>query len=170
MDVTYDMLSGSLGSLLLIWARIETSAREEVIRCHGHLPKSAHSISALLRVWESTVIAGQPATSLCPSLAKTLCAQLQKSLHIRNGLCHGLIGISAAHKEAPAKLYWKLNGEDHSISWEELQELFARLSQIPRALSIISNPSLERIGSRATDTAENREWWLTEFAIRLPND
>lgn len=168
MDVTFERLSGSLSSLLMLWARIEKSVRAEVIRFHGYLPKSAYSISALLKEWEGTVIASQPATSLCRSLATALCAQLEKPLRIRNGLCHGLAGIASANAEEPAKLYWQLNGEDHSISWQELQELFAWLSRIPDAVRLISNPSLERIESRGRDTAENRDWWLMEFAIVLP--
>ena len=170
MDVTYDMLSGSLGSLLLIWANIERCAREEVIRAHGGLPKPAYGIAALLDNWKSRVIAAQPATSLCPSLATLLRAELQAPLDIRNGLCHGLIGIYSAHQDTPAKLHWELRETERSISWDELQASFAWLAKVPRALSIISNPSLERVGSRAIDNAENREWWLTEFALRLPND
>lgn len=170
MDVTIDRLSGSLGSLLLLWARIERSARAEVTHPNGSLPKSAHGIAALLDNWKSKVVAGQPATSLCPSLATVLRAELQAPLDVRNGLCHGLIGISMADEEMPAKLRWELNGKERSISWEELQASFEWLSKVPRALSIISNLSLERVGSRAIDNTENREWWLTEFALRLPND
>lgn len=170
MDVTYDRLSGSLGSLLLLWARIERSARAEVAHSDGSLPKSAHGIAAVLDLWKSKVVADQPATSLCPSLATVLRAELQAPLDIRNGLCHGLIGISMAREDMTSKLSWELKGKEQSISWEELQASFAWLSKVPHALSMISNPSLERFGSRAIDNAENREWWLTEFALRLPDE
>lgn len=166
--MTFDRLSGSLGSLLLIWARIERAAREEVVRTHGSLPKSAHGIAALLKCWEDTVIASLPPTSLCPPLASRLRAELQGPLAIRNGLCHGLIGILTAQGEEPAKLFWQINGKEHSISWQELQASFGWLSKIPRAFAIISNPSLKRIGSRGIDNFDNREWWLTEFALKLP--
>lgn len=155
--------------MLLIWARIEHAAREEVIRIHGSLPKSAHGIAALLKCWENTVIERLPSTSLCPPLATKLRADLQGPLDIRNGLCHGLIGIQTAQGEEPAKLFWQINGNEHSISWQEMQASFGWLAKIPRAFSIISNPSLERIGSRGIDSCDNREWWLTEFALKLPN-
>lgn len=170
MEVTFDKLSGSLGSLLLMWAKIEQSAREEVVRAHGSLPKSAHGIASLLDFWRNTVTAGQSANSLSPSLAIQLRAELQDPLEIRNGLCHGLMGIIAAREEVPAKLHWVLNGKERSISWEELQALLGWLSKVPRALSHISNPSLDRIGSRAIDNPENREWWRTEFALSLSQE
>jgi len=75
---------------------------------------------------------------------------------------------SAANEQMPAQLHWELNGEKHSISWEDLQKCFGWLSRLPRAISIISDPSLDRPGSRATNTAENREWWRSEFDLKLP--
>lgn len=167
--MAFDRLSGSLGSLLRIWARIERSARGEVIRAYGSLPKTAHGIAALLNSWERSVIEGQAPTSLGPLLASKLRTELHGTLDIRNGLCHGLLGILTTQGEKSAKLHWQINGTEASISWEELQASFSWLSKIPRALSTISNPSLEKIGSRAIDNAENREWWLTEFALKLPD-
>lgn len=161
-------MSGAVGSLLLVWAGIERSARDEVIQAHGGLPKSAHSIAGLLRDWERTVIAGHPATSLCPLLARSLRAKLQEPLGIRNGICHRLIGVWAAREDMTAALHWEINGEKHSISWEDLQASLSWLSKIRLAFSIISNSSLESLGNRAIDNAENREWWLTEFGLNLP--
>ena len=168
MEVNYDRISASLGSLLLVWSRLEKSLRDEVIRFHGSLPPRAHGIAAVVRTWESAVIGAQPATSLCPSLAKIIRCQLQGPLDTRNGLCHGLVGISAASERVPAQLHWELNGEKHSISWEDLQKCYGWLSRLPRAISIISDPSLDRPGSRGTNTAENREWWRSEFDLKLP--
>lgn len=168
LEVNYDRISASLGSLLLVWSQLEKSFRDEVIRFHGSLPPRAHGIAAVVRTWESAVIAAQPASSLCPSLATIVRCQLQGPLDMRNGLCHGLVGISAANKQVPAQLHWELNGEKHSISWEDLQKCFGWLSRLPRAISIISDRSLDRLGSRATNTAENREWWRSEFDLELP--
>lgn len=114
------------------------------------------------------MIADQPATSLCPLLAQTLRAELQGPLDIRNGICHGLVGISAACEDMTATLHWEINGEKHSVSWEDLQTSLYWLSKIRRAFSIISNSSLESLGSRAINNTENREWWLTEFGLNLP--
>jgi hypothetical protein len=64
-----------------------------------------------------------------------------------------------------ATLRWEINDVRHAISWDELQAQLAWLSRLPRAVSIISNPSLERAGSRVTNTAENRVWWRSEFSF-----
>lgn len=167
LSVTYEKMSGSLGSFLLVWSSVERSVREEVVRVRNSVP---HGMGAILRAWESTVIERQPATSLCPALASMLCAQLQGPLQMRNGICHGLVGISAETAENPATLIWELGGEMHSISWQGLQTTLSWLSRVQRAFAIISNPSLERIGNRCVNNAENREWWRAEFGLALPND
>lgn len=72
-DVTYEQVSGSLGSLLLHWAAIERQARKEVARAHhGCLPKSAHGFAAVLNVCETTVVAEGSAGSLRALLTSTL--------------------------------------------------------------------------------------------------
>lgn len=141
--------------------------REEVTRARNSSP---HGMGAMLRAWEETVIERQPTSSLCPLLASMLCAQLQGPLQMRNGFCHGLIGISAEIAKKPATLRWEINGEKHSISWQDLHATINWLSRVERAFAIISNPLLELPGSRGVSNAENREWWLMEFGLALPND
>lgn len=72
MDVSYERIGGSLGSLLLLWTAIERSAREEVVRVHKCLPKSAHGIAAVLKCWESTVKDAQDLTTLGSLVAEAL--------------------------------------------------------------------------------------------------
>ena len=168
MDITYERLSGSLGSLLLVWAALEKSLRDEVACAYGSLPPKAYGIAAVLRTWTNLVIESQPATSLGPLLATSLRGQLQGPLDIRNGLCHGLVGISAASAQSPAQLHWEINNEAHAICWDELQQYLQWFSRLPRAISIISKLSMERLENRATNIAENREWWRSEFALDLP--
>lgn len=167
-DVTYEQISGSLGSLLLLWAAIERQARKEVARVHGGcLPKSAHGIAAVLNVWENAVVAEVSAGSLRALLASTLRAQLQEPLNVRNGLCHGLVGVSSAYDGKPATLIWEINDIKCSITWEELQATFSWLSKIPFAISMISNSSAEKLGSRTIDSPENRQWWHAEYGINF---
>lgn len=161
-------MRGSLGSLLLLWSRIEQSAREEVTRLYsGSLPKSSHGIAAVLNTWESAVIARQPDASLGPLLASTLRAQIQEHLNIRNGVCHGLRGISDAYDETPATLTWEINGKVGSITWSEFQASFSWLCKVPFAISMISNSSCEKVGNRMIDSSENREWWLHEYGLNV---
>jgi hypothetical protein len=167
-DVTYEQVSGSLGSILLLWAAIERQARKEVAGLqNGCLPKSAHGIAAVLNAWETAVVAAASIGSLHALLASTLRAQLQEPLSVRNGVCHGLNGVSSAYDGKPAALMWEIDGVKRSIAWDELQAAFSWLSKVPLAISMISNSPTEKLGSRIIDSAENREWWLAEYGIRL---
>jgi hypothetical protein len=168
LDVTFNQMSGAIGSLLLIWSGIEKAARDEVIRFYGFLPPKAHGIKAVLRTWESTVNEAQPAETLCSLLAATLRSQLEEPLDVRNGICHGLIGISAAVDDLPAQLRWEMNDQKHSVSWDDLQTSLRWLSKIRFAFSMISNPAVGRIDCRVVNTIENREWWRAEWGLLLP--
>lgn len=168
LDVTFNQMSGAIGSLILLWSRIERSARDDVVRLLGCLPAKAHGIKAVIGTWESAVVEAQPPATLCSLLAATLRLQLQGQLDIRNGICHGLIGIMGSVGDAPASLSWELNGSKHSISWEELQSSLGWLSKIPFAFSMISDPALDRLDCRVVDTIENREWWRADWGLHLP--
>ena len=147
-DVSFEQIRGSLGSLLLLWSAIEQAARDEVARAHdGQLPKSAHGIAAALNAWEAAVVGGKDPSKLRMLLASTLRAQLQDPLDVRNGVCHGLVGLSATHGDRAASLTWELNSERRSITWDELQVTFSWLSKIPRAIVMISNSPPMTTGS-----------------------
>jgi hypothetical protein len=116
-DVSFEQISGSPGSLLLLWSAIEQAARDEVARAHGgQLPKSAHGIVAVLNAWEASVAGGKDASQLRMLLASTLRTQLQDPLYVRNGVCHGLVGLSATHRDRAASLTWELNSERRSMT------------------------------------------------------
>lgn len=166
-EITYFQLQGSLGSLLRVWAELEKSVRSEVVRFHGKLPKRAHGIAAALDSWRDAVIASHPAGSIGPPLATALRKQLQSPLDVRNGLCHGLNGISLATEDVPATLRWEINDQQHSISWDDLQQQLGWLSKLPHAIDLISNLLPERFGGFSNDTAENRQWWRSEYSIDL---
>lgn len=167
-DVSFEQIKGSLGSLLYLWSQIERAARDEVANAHdGQLPKSAYGIAAVLNAWEAVVSDGKNASSFRTLLAHTLRTQLQHPLDIRNGVCHGLVGLSAAHGNRPASLTWELNGKKRSITWQELQVNFAWLSKVPFAIGMISNHSESKVGSRLIDNSENRIWWQSEYGLEL---
>lgn len=168
LDVTFNQMTGAIGSLIRLWSRIERSARDDVARLLGDPPAGAHGIKAAIRTWESAVVKAQPTDTLCALLAATLRSQLQEQLDIRNGICHGLIGIMGSVGYATAELSWELNGLKRSISWEELQSSLQWLSTIRLVFSAISNPALDRLDCRVIDTIENREWWRAEFGLDLP--
>lgn len=168
LDVTFHQMGGAIGSLILLWSKIERSARDDVVRLLGFLPAKAHGIKGVIGTWEGAVVEAQAPDTLCALLAATLRLQLQGQLDIRNGICHGLIGIMGSVGDAPAALSWELNGLKHSMSWEELQSSLGWLSKIPFAFSMISDPALDRLDCRVVDTIENREWWRAEWGLLLP--
>lgn len=167
--VTFEQMKGSLGSLLLLWAGIERTVRDEVSRAHsGILPKSAYGIAAALNTWEAAMIEDQLARPFQALLASRLRAQLQWPLEIRNGVCHGLIGVSAADGGKPATLTWEINGIQSSITWDELQTVFKWLSKIPGAISMISRAPADQKSCREARLLPDRQWWVAEYGIDLP--
>jgi hypothetical protein len=64
LDVTFHQMSGAIGSLILVWSRIERSARDDVVRLLGFLPAKAHSIKAVIRTWEGAVVQAQSPDTL----------------------------------------------------------------------------------------------------------
>ena len=167
-NVSYDQIKGAVGSLLLLWSAIERAARDEVVRTNGGtLPKAAHGVGAALKAWEASISARRSQESFRALLASALCSQLRPSLDIRNGVCHGLVGVSAAHSGQQAALSWEINGGKHEITWDELQAMFRWLSKVPAAISIISVSSSQKAGSRLVDTLENHKWWLNEYGLDL---
>ncbi len=167
-DVSHEQASASLGSLLLLWAGIERAARDEVARIHGGcLPKSAHGIARVLDAWHDSVTGDRQAGSLRGVLAAALLDRLKEERRIRNGICHGLLGISGEQGGRSATLSWEINGARSSIPWEQLQAGLRWLSRVPSAMSTISRSSVEEPGSRMIDTSENREWWRAEYGLVL---
>jgi len=100
-------------------------------------------------------------------LASRLRAQLQGPLEIRNGVCHGLDGISSAHDGKPATLSWEINGTRNSITWDELQTMFQWLSKIPGAISMISRAAGGKDPAKTERQLPDRRWWMAEYGIDL---
>lgn len=166
--VSYEQMKASVGSLIILWSRIERTGREEISRANGGiLPKSAHGIAMTLSAWEASVIDRKNVEPLRALLAAGLRARLKDSLDIRNGICHGIVALSASYNDEPATLSWEFKETKHSLSWSELQEMFSWLSKVPRAMNMISHTESESIGNRISDTPENRAWWMAEFGIAL---
>lgn len=155
-----------LGSLLLLWCDIERALREEVAMQRGIDPKPGHGLAACLRDWRSGIPDTNDVGEIRGELADSFVQRLQDARAIRNGVCHGLVGY-ASGSERSAHLAWRLNGEDGRISYGELQASFGWLASVPRAISVLSAPSVENRPGRCVDTIANRQWWETEFALGI---
>ena len=165
-EVTYDQAKGAVGSLLFLWSKIERTVRQELAAMHGGtLPKSAHGLASVLNAWEARLVEASEARPLQASLAFEIRARLQRPLEIRNGVCHGLLAISAEFDGRPAGIEWDLNGSRESITWEELQEIFAWLSKAPRAIGMLSRAAAEPDDTKAAKRLPEPGWWASEFGI-----
>ncbi|WP_406720730.1 hypothetical protein RPE78_12400 [Thioclava litoralis] len=165
--VSFEELKGALASLLLLWSKIEKVTRAEIARTYdGQVPKSAYGIANSLNAWVATIENAENTSPFSKFLALKLREQLQHPLNIRNGLCHGLAGVSASQDNKPASLTWEMNDETGSVTWQELQIIFAWLSKIPIAIRIISSHRHAKVGSRLVDNSENRDWWNSEFGLK----
>ncbi|MCU0829514.1 MAG: hypothetical protein MUE52_19550 [Tabrizicola sp.] len=143
--VTYERMKGAIGSLLLLWATIETAARIETDRGGGQaLTKNARGAGAVLAAWVRMIQSKVQDNSAAARLALNLHAQLLEPLEVRNGVCHGLDGISASWGDEPATITWRAKGKCEIRTWEELQVMFAFLSKIPRAIGLISDCALNQ--------------------------
>lgn len=168
--VTFAQIKGSVASLLLVWAQIERTARDEVARAHGGaVPKSAHGLVAVLNAWEARMTEDRLARPYQAALASRLRALLQRPLEIRNGVCHGLVGIVSSCPGKPATLSWDMNGNGQTVTWDEMQEVLRLLSRLPRAFSVISHAAAEPAPGRAASLLPDRDWWAVEFGIDVPD-
>lgn len=162
-EATLEQMKTSLGSLLYVWAKIERAARHEIACVNGAPPKRAHGIRATLETWKDTL--PHSATSLNPSLAAALFERLRREIEVRNGLCHGLAGISAADGIAPARYIWETDGDEFSTTYGELHAALEWLVQVPRAIAMLSRAPSDRLSDRSADYPHNRDWWRAEFGL-----
>ena len=167
-EVTYHQMQSALGSLLLIWSTIERTLRNELAAMHGGtLPKSAHGLASILNAWEAKLVEARMTRPLQAALASEIRARLQRPLEIRNGVCHGLLGISAKFDGRPAGIEWDLNGKRESITCDELQEIFTWLSMAPRAILILSGVAAEPDDTKAMKRLPDLGWWASEFGFSV---
>lgn len=156
-------MQAALGSLLLLWSAIERQAMQQIAQpedcTQGRRPLGP---SELLRGWRRQITQTPADGSLRNSLAETLCDQLEQPRAVRNGVCHGLVGVRASGPEQPACMTWDTAGTLHQITWDELQTIFRFLSKVPHAMSMIGDQS-----ERCADTPEKRDWWASEYGLIL---
>jgi hypothetical protein len=150
----------------LLWSDIERAIQKEIrSSCGGQLPKKAHGIKAALNTWRDIEIGKLERSDFHKRIIFTLYAKLQDSLDMRNGFCHGCVGISLGKDGLTSIITWEFRGENHEINHDELLTILGWLSKITFAIEVVSAPRVLTVGCRLVDTYENREWWRTEFGL-----
>lgn len=162
----FDSLRGGIGSLILLWSRIERAVKKEILACCGEpLPKSVNGIKSALDRWRD-IEEGKPETSdFHKIIISKLLTKLQYALDMRNGFCHGCVDISVGMDGQSGMITWTFKEENHKISYDELTSILGWLSKIPFLIQMISRPRVIKAGCRFVDTHENREWWRIEFGL-----
>ncbi|MFN5996419.1 MAG: hypothetical protein ACK47C_14280 [Paracoccaceae bacterium] len=165
--VNYDRICGTVASLLLLFSRIENEAHEIIEKADGSdRLNGVRGARGSLRAWRALILADQESRPYEAKLADALWAQIQGPLDIRNGVCHGLNGAFASRGDTQATLTWRVHGTTKRMTYNELQEVFAWLSRIPQAMSMISHAVCETDVSKLRPLPE-LDFWATEFGIKL---
>jgi len=145
--VTFDQIKGTVGSLLLLWSRVEKALTASIRTLHaGEVPKTAHGIGKSLNVWSTRVMRGHGGRQLQKQICKQLVKHLKEALEIRNFVAHGLIGIAASFDrpgEADAHLTAELNGEHRVFTRQELEEMFAWMSRAPELIACLADAAMD---------------------------
>lgn len=165
--ITYERICGTVASLLLLFARIENEAREIIEKAGASdRLKSVRGARGSLREWRALILAEQGSRPYEAQLADALWGQIQGPLDIRNGVCHGLVGASASRGDIQATLTWRVQARTKSMTFCELQEMFAWLSKIPQAMSMISHAACTKDASKLRQLPEP-DFWAAEFGIKF---
>jgi hypothetical protein len=164
--VSYDRIKGTVASLLFLFAGIENEARQ--ILASANQAKGLaklHGAGAILKAWKNLLEVQRITRPEEAKLAACLWGMIQGPLAVRNGVCHGLIGASSEHDGAPATLNWRGKCGVESMTYDELQEMFAWLSRVPQAMAMASHAVLSKDPS-TLQPFPKREFWESEFRIK----
>lgn len=165
--VSYERITGTAASLLLFFSRIETEAREIIEKAGASARlKRVRGARGSLREWRDLILEQQETRPYEAKLANALWGQIQEPLDIRNGVCHGLCGASASRGDPHATLTWRANGNTRSMTYGELQDVFAWLSKVPRAMSMISHAACAKDIAKIRPLPQ-QDFWAVEFGIKI---
>lgn len=165
--IGYERIKGTVASLLFLFAEIEGEARRILSRAELTERKAKmHGAGAVLNAWKDLLQTDGTSRAYEASLALRLWEQMQGPLDVRNGICHGLIGASAERNGSAATLCWRVDGDVRSMTYDELQGMFAWLSKVPHAIGMISHA----VG--VDDPSKLRplptpDFWESEFGLKL---
>jgi hypothetical protein len=158
-EVTLPEMRADIGTLIMVWCRVETSLAE-AIGVLGGAP--THGISRKIDTW---LVLHQDASRDRPEvigLVSEVSAILRAALDLRNHIAHGLRSFDVGLSPEP-HLITDLNGAPRRITVAEIRRTFDQLGIL---LSVI--PDLSRI-RRDTDDGKARERcaWIRENRPRL---
>jgi len=119
-------IKASLGSLLIVWSRIERTLEEEIRFLHSvspyadTTPPKHHSIAAKIRVWQGFHVAACTRCEEHRKIVSIIVERLNSALEQRNALCHGLSGYSIKPINGENHLTTTLNGTTKTYSYSNL--------------------------------------------------
>ncbi|MCF1711166.1 hypothetical protein L0V05_20375 [Tabrizicola sp. J26] len=142
--VTFSQMKGAIGSLVLLWSRIEMALAEAIQSLPDEVAKDAHGIRRSIDVWERYVMSRGSGEEPLSLLCQRLVARLKHALDVRNQVCHGLIGITGqvSASDPEAHLTVRLKGKRKDISWSELQSMFSWMSRAGHLICDLTHVAL----------------------------
>lgn len=144
--VTFGQMKGTIGSLVWLWSQIERELTAAIKAMNsGTVPRNAHGASKSIAVWSEFVLHRTEGRILQIHACHSLVELLAEALAVRNLVCHVLIGISAQVHPTGREAHLTVElGEDRRIlTWSELQEMFAWMSQTTRLIRELTTAAME---------------------------
>ncbi len=139
--ISYDRISGTIGSMVWLWAEIERSLKGSILTMGGEV---SFGISSNLRVWSGLMQSNDPACALQNQIVERVAAHLTDALRIRNAICHGLTGISAQREDVAACLWVQLgDGPEERLEWDRLKALFDWMSRCEGVIANLTGAARE---------------------------
>jgi hypothetical protein len=165
--VSYERIKGTVASLLFLFAEIEGEARRILSRAE-QTKRQGRTFGAgvVLRDWKNLLESQRTSRPYEAMLASRLWEQIQVPLKVRNGVCHGLVGASGERDGTPATLQWRDDDGIRTMTYDELQQMFAWLSKVPLAMSMISQAQSAKDPSKLRPLPDE-DFWANEFGIML---
>lgn len=139
--ISYSQISGTIGSMIWLWAEIERALAKAIEGTGGKVPMG---IASKIEFWAASVRTDDPDRTLQNDICNRFVAHLARSLRLRNAICHGLTGITAQRGTEPAFLTVQLHGsEAERLEWQMLQEMFAWMSRSDGTIADLTRAARE---------------------------
>ena len=143
--ISFERISASIGSLLLLWSGIEKALTVALLAQHGgQIPRGHHGIKSRIAIWSRPILAAGDGRQLQRQVCQAVVSHLEHSLDLRNLICHGLVGIGArlGPDEPEAHLIVERAKVQRQIYWTELQTMFPWMSRTPWVIKNLTDAAM----------------------------
>ncbi|MGR3794153.1 hypothetical protein [Vannielia sp. SX4] len=150
--VTVDQLKGRVGSILLLWSRIERAVDADIEALGGATRRPGEGFAQRLAAWERLLDEADAGRRYETDFRAQVLARIRAVQDIRNRLCHGLLGVTAdpSGHYGDAGLRTELNGEVRAYGRDALDRCLTVMAHLDRAIGAVSSVAREPVDARAS--------------------